>query len=282
MAAIEGLPLVFLEPRHIDGACALVAEAGWNQTRDDWRMMLSAGDAIGLEDEAGRLVASALVLPFGSAFGWISMVLVTADWRRKGLATFLLNACIERHEAAGRIAVLDATPEGEVVYARLGFKGVLTSRRWQRGADERRSVSDERVRSVGPADADRIAAYDRGIFGGDRAVVLKNLITRGGAAAWIARDGAGFLLSREGRLARQLGPLCAEDADTACVLLQAALSDLDEPVFIDVPDRHAAVVALLEESGFVVQRPFRRMLRGESDGFGDPSRMFALAGPELG
>lgn len=282
MAAIEGLHVVALQPRHLDDACALVAEAGWNQTRDDWQLMREAGEAIGLEDKAGRLVASALGMPFGDAFGWISMVLVAGDWRRKGIATYLLNTCIDRLEAEGRVPVLDATPEGETVYARLGFKRMLTIRRWQGESKGSPSAVDDRVRNVDSADIDWVIAYDNAVFGGDRAVVLRNLATRDGAAGWVAEGEKGFLLSRRGRLARQLGPLCAEDADTACALLAAALGHLREPVFIDVPDRQAKAVDLLDKQGFAVQRPFRRMLKGQSDGFGDPARMHALAGPEFG
>ena len=32
----------------------------------------------------------------------------------------------------------------------------------------------------------------------------------------------------------------------------------------------------------LVQRPFRRMYKGDTDGFGDIARTYALAGPELG
>jgi hypothetical protein len=38
----------------------------------------------------------------------------------------------------------------------------------------------------------------------------------------------------------------------------------------------------LGERGFGVQRPFTRMVFGRSESFDDPSRTFAVAGPELG
>ena len=65
-------------------------------------------------------------------------------------------------------------------------------------------------------------------------------------------------------------------------MLANALSQISGPVFIDVPDMHDEVVAFLKEHGFVLQRPFTRMYRGSPAGFGDPARMFAVAGPELG
>jgi hypothetical protein len=65
-------------------------------------------------------------------------------------------------------------------------------------------------------------------------------------------------------------------------LLTHALSRVSGPVLIDVPDRQDDVVEFLKEHGFATQRPFTRMFRGSAAGFGDPSRMFAIAGPELG
>ncbi len=65
-------------------------------------------------------------------------------------------------------------------------------------------------------------------------------------------------------------------------MLANALSAAAGPVFIDVPDMHDEVAAFVKQCGFETQRPFTRMYRGAPAGFGDPARMFAVAGPELG
>lgn len=282
MANLEGLREIPLAERHLGDACDLVAEAGWNETPDDWRLMIEHGDAIGFEDGTGRLIASALSLPFGPRFGWISMVLVTAPWRRRGLATYLLDACIQKHQSKGRVPVLDATPDGEKVYAGLGFKSHFTIQRWQGHAPDTPAGSDPRVRPIAPADLNQIIDYDRIIFGGDRSAILRDIATRDGALGWIRTDGSGYLMSRAGRLARQLGPLCAEHDDAAGSLVAAALAHIHEPLFIDVPDQHSALIDMLARRGFTAQRPFVRMLKGKPQGFGDPARMYALAGPEIG
>ena len=58
----------------------LSTEIGWNQTEADWAYMLANGPGMGLSDPHGKLVASAMALPYGS-FGWVCMVLVAPDWR---------------------------------------------------------------------------------------------------------------------------------------------------------------------------------------------------------
>src|SRR5262249_60274313 len=62
----------------------LVAEAGWNQTAADWRIFLDLGQVFAVRD-GGRVVATAATLPY-QRFRWISVVLVTKDFRRRGLA----------------------------------------------------------------------------------------------------------------------------------------------------------------------------------------------------
>lgn len=282
MAGIDALRPVALEDRHLDGAAALSAEAGWNQTAADWRTMIAAGRALGREDRSGRLVASALVLPFGAAFGFVSMVIVTQSWRRKGLATALLRECVGLLEDGGRAQMLDATPAGAEVYRPLGFRDHFPLRRWEGTAPGGGAPGKAAARRLTAADLPGLAAHDRAAFGGDRRGVLEALISRSGAAGRMAADGAGYLLSRDGRRARQIGPILADGAGTAAALLADALARVEGPVFIDVPDRHRAVTDFLEARGFAPQRPFMRMYRGAEAGFGDPARMFAVAGPEFG
>src|SRR6202790_5152779 len=94
MAAIEQSETVRLGPDDARAGLALSAEAHWNQNEADWRFFLTNGTVFGVRDHDGHLVASAALLPHTSGNAWISMVLVTADWRRRGLATRLMDACL--------------------------------------------------------------------------------------------------------------------------------------------------------------------------------------------
>ena len=123
MAAIEALVEEPLTEADAEGALPLSAEAGWNQTAEDWRFMLSEGRGIGVR-EGARWVGSALALPLGERLAWISMVLVAKDARRRGIGTRLLRQAIDMVRDAGRIAGLDATELGRPVYLPLGFQHV--------------------------------------------------------------------------------------------------------------------------------------------------------------
>ena len=84
-----GLRLHALAPADAGQGAALSAEIGWNQVESDWRYMLANGAGFGLTTAGGKLVASALALPY-DGFAWVCMVLVAPDHRGQGIATDLM------------------------------------------------------------------------------------------------------------------------------------------------------------------------------------------------
>jgi GNAT superfamily N-acetyltransferase len=269
-------------------ALRLSREPGWNQVAADWRLMLKVGDSFGLASNENRLVASGLTVPFRGQFGWISMILVTAPFRRRGLATYLMGRCIAALRARGLVPALDATPEGRTVYRSLGFRDVYPITRFLAAAP---SVENElpppgvKVRKMSVADLAAVNAYDTPIFGADRRFLIEHLRSRRPALAFLATRGAttcGYVLAREGRASTQIGPLVADDRTTALALLARSLGANSGPVCLDLLDRHRAVGKELESRGFAPLLRFIRMIHGRSEPFDDVRRVFAIAGPELG
>ena len=302
----EGLSAVPLGVADAPAAAPLSAEAGWNQTAADWRLMMTLGEAIGVRDAGGRLAASALALPFDGPFAWISMVLVTAAHRRRGIATALMAHCMTRIDALGLVPVLDATDAGRRVYGPLGFQPVhglqrLRAERIEPGAPdpgrrhprrlrterivEAAPRADVTVRPIGERDWTAIEALDRRAFGAGRMALLRHLGARRPARAMVASGPAGvagFVLARDGREALQVGPVVAGDPATATALTAAALTGAGGPVCVDAIEGHGAYAAWLADAGFVTQRGFTRMILGRPAPFGDPGLVYAAAGPELG
>src|ERR1700726_4121872 len=94
MAAIEQSEIVRLGPGDARAGLALSTEAHWNQNEADWRFFLTEGEVFGVRDNDNNLIASAALLPYSAGNAWISMVLVTENRRRRGLAARLVDACL--------------------------------------------------------------------------------------------------------------------------------------------------------------------------------------------
>ena len=137
-----------------------------------------------------------------------------------------------------------------------------------------------------PADLPALIDWDAPRFGVERGVVLEALYRHAPEAAQVLkRHGQiqAFALGRPGAQALQIGPVVAADQASARAVIASSLARRSgQPVMIDVPDRHSWLNAWLAELGFVVERPFIRMFRGENGAAGDVDCMFAISGPELG
>ncbi len=277
-----------LGERHLADAMALSRAANWNQCEADWRMMLRLGKGWGLTTPEGALAASIIVLPYGARFAWMSMVLVSPDHRRQGYASRMLRRALAELQAEGRNAVLDATPAGHEVYVQEGLRDTWGFQRYSllkasaSGGGDIKGVS---VRPLQAQDWRRVLEMDLPAFGASREALLRALAARLPEAALVAERGGaicGYLLGREGREARQLGPLIAEDETIARALFGHALARVPGPFYADIVDRHSRLREWALAQGFAVQRPFTRMVHGTDRAPGDNQTVMLAAGPELG
>ena len=202
------------------------------------------------------------------------MVLVHGPYRRRGLATRLMERSLAELRDRGLVPFLDATPAGRPVYERMGFRAVEALTRW-RGQGGGREAHDlpptrrrRRDRRARPRRVRRrpVGRSRRPARPARRAVA--GAIPAATASAW---RGAG-------RTATYVGPLVARETGTALRLLESALAEISGPVLIDVPDRQAEVDGLLAERGFGPERPSRGWRSTSDTGFGDPALVRAIAG----
>lgn len=266
----------------------LSGEAGWNQNTADWTYILNNGLGWGYEDQAGKLGATAMILPYGDKIAWICMVLVTDSWRKRGIATALLRHCIDQAEDRGWVPGLDATEAGRQVYLPLGFHDIFPLTRFMAEPVHGLEETDAgQCRPMVEADLAAVALLDEMTTGANRFRLLENLLTRAPHLCWVAeRDGAvaGFCLGRDGTDADQVGPVVAGDDGMAVALAGRALHARPDPsrrIYIDAITDQSTFCHWLGEKGFEKQRGFSRMLKGRATPLGDPEPLFAIAGPEL-
>jgi len=268
--------------------------AGWNQIAADWQRLLDlAPEGVFVVEDGGRTCATASVIAHGTRTGWIGMILVHPDFRRRGLASALMSRCIETLQSRGVESIkLDATDQGRPVYLKLGFADERPIWRYA-GTRPPRGEPDPRVRPIGDGDWEAIARRDEAAFGADRSALLKHLAGEGpsaivagpGEAGPTARMGdiRAYGFARPGFCGSYLGPVVAADGESARRVVLALLAELPEgELYWDVLPDNFPARCLVESMGLVVDRKLTRLVLGEKVNAGQVNRVFATAGFELG
>ena len=171
---------------------------------------------------------------------------------------------------------LDATPAGATVYGPLGFTPTLELRRL-------------RLRGIGgtcgsagllsDGNLDELIARDRRAMGFDRSALLRELGGRSGSQ--LVSHGSAMALIRDGRTARHIGPLFADDAGSAAALVETIAQSETGPILIDV----VSIARRISQEPHRLRLDHRaavsaHAVRPRGNQTAEPP--FAVAGPEYG
>jgi GNAT superfamily N-acetyltransferase len=283
-----------MNPSDVPSAMELSTVANWNQTPDDWyRIMQLSAEGCRCIEDAGRVIATATLLPYGTHLAWIGMVLTRPENRRQGLARWLMDDAIASAERWGiRTLKLDATDEGRPLYESLGFIVEQVVERWGRdgggSAAAKREAGSNQGCCYGAPISDEMFSQDAKAFGVTRRELLEALSTSGRC---ITTEN-GYMISRPGRTARHLGPCVAASEVEALQLIAAHLEDpmcsgeeheasKSSGWYWDLLPVNVEAVRCAARFGFTRRRALWRMCRGEAIEKND-AMVYAIAGFELG
>lgn len=299
-------------------ADALRALAGWNQTPEDWlRFLNHQPDGCFVAEWDGQPVGTATTTIYEDKVAWIGMVLVHPDARRQGIGRALLENCLAFLRPRVACIKLDATPLGKTLYDTLGFQAEWTLRRWETSRVELPAQPMKyHVRGWAMEDLAVIKSLDDRAFGVARWEMVRRMtwqVSRSLVGLTPRHRFNAYGIMRKGARAHYLGPVVAESIAAAGPVIKSFLTELpsqpaywdksgdakafmncellagsilkdlpDQPIFWDIPDANTCAVELAQRLGFTPQRTLIRMFLGENKWPGDPHRIFALAGPEIG
>jgi len=275
MDAIEQVSVAQLDQADAADGLKLSSEARWNQNEADWRFFLRKGIVFGVRDKDRRVVATAALLPYTDAEAWLSMVLVTEGFRRQGLATRLVDACLTNATGRGLTTWLDATPAGAAVYGRLGFAPTIQLRRLR--LENSSAATDGAPMPAGNLSG--LLISDTGAMGFSRRDLLHELAER--PSSRLVSNGDAMALVREGRAARHIGPLFADSPARALAMVRDIAAHETGPLIIDAIATQGGFLEGLTDTGWSIERPFQRMRFGRASN--QPAKLpFAVTGPEYG
>jgi hypothetical protein len=126
---------------------------------------------------------------------------------------------------------------------------------------------------------DTLVMRDGSAMGFARNALLSQFAARPGSR--IVSNAGAMALVRDGRTARQIGPLLADRTDHALKLVEAVVASESGPWLIDAVHSQEEFLDGLVRTGWNVERPFQRMRFGSATA--QPAQLpFAVAGPEFG
>ena len=282
-----------LTPADIPAAQRLRALANWNQTDADWQRLIAfEPDGCFAAEINGELAGTATTTRFipssgPGSFGWIGMLLVDPQHRRRGIGSALLNKCIAHLEEAGVETIkLDATPLGKKVYGRLGFRTETIIERWERVAETSAIPFPCKIEPRAPILSGELAAFDTPIFGANRRRILEAWRDAWPECAFAARAGnqlIGYALARRGERFQQIGPVVGKSLEISESLLGVAVGQLaNENIVIDILAENIGTRKIMKSCGFRFQRELIRMFRGKNASPGLTENILAICCPELG
>ena len=265
----------------VDFAMRLAAKEGWNPGLSDAECFYAADpEGFFVSELNGRSVGTISAVRYEGGFGFVGLYIMTPDARGKGWGMELWNHAM-RHLDGCNVG-LDAVTEQEKTYLRSGFSTHYRSARYEGMGGGSRPESVVRLENV---DFAQVAAYDRQCFPGDRQSFLRAWLDAPGARGFgVVNDGnlAGFGVIRPCAMGYKIGPLFADDAETAEVLFLALTASVPgEKFFLDVIEPNAAAGELVKKHGLKEVFATVRMYTGGEPAM-DVSKVFGVTSFELG
>jgi GNAT superfamily N-acetyltransferase len=268
---------------------------GWNLGPADGPCFLAQdpdGFFVGRVD--GEPVSAVSVVNYGEEFSFLGRYLVHPEHRGRGYGRATWDAAM-RH-AGPRTVGLNAVPARQALFERSGFSAAYRTVRhvgeFAQGAEPSTPSHGVDVAAVDAVSFEDLLAYDGLCFPAERGAFLRRWLRAPGHVGRVAlADGrvAGYGVIRRAPSFAKIGPLFADDAETAATLVGALTDGLRHALgrsgpltaALDVPEVNPAAVALAERYGMKPISETVRMYSGPVRDV-DHARVFGKTTSELG
>ena len=277
----DGLTIRAMTRDDVDFAVRLANKEGWNPGLSDAECFYAADPGgFFIAELGGRPVGTMSAVRYEGGFGFVGLYIMIPEARGKGYGMRLWNHAIERLEDG--VVGLDAVVEQEATYLRSGFKTSYRSRRYRgMGGGERpeEAINLERV------DFKDVLYYDRRCFPDTRTEFLRLWLDAAGAKGYGVVRGdrlAGYGVVRPCVTGYKMGPLFADDGETAEIIYQALRASVNGELFyLDVIEPNEAAMELAARHKLEQVFTTVRMYRGDEPAM-RKDRVFGVTSFELG
>ena len=217
-----------MHPEDITGAMKLSTAEGWNQTENDWKFLIENPGNISLVAECSNtIIGTTTAMNYSNKLAWIGMVLVDKEFRGQGVSASLLTDVLKKLSSFNSVK-LDATPAGQNVYKKFGFREEFEIVRMTNLSIANIAVQiDEKIFSeyIELKYLHEIIDFDENIFGVNRSSLIKYLLSEYPQKAWMIKRNsliAGIALGREGNKYHHIGPVFGSNINDVKALIASA------------------------------------------------------------
>lgn len=200
-----------LEGSDVNFAYELIMIEGWNYAKEDVERMFRY-NPLGcfIAQVEGKLVGHVFSVNYGK-LGWIGLLIVKAECRRKGVGTLLmeramnhlLNCGVETIRLEARFAVAE-------LYRKLGFIDEYDSLRFLGINRKFACVASSNVKLLKMEMLKETAKFDAEYFGENRIKVLMGFYYDHPKLCFVSNEGAkivGYIMCRKTETGYKIGPL---------------------------------------------------------------------------
>jgi len=261
----------------------------WNYAKADVERMFNYNSSgCFIAEVNGERVGQVFSVNYGK-LGWIGLLIVRAEHRRKGVGELLMQKAIKHLLDIGVETIrLEAVPAIADLYRKLGFVDEYDSLRFLGINQKLGSARSLGVKIMKKDMIKGVAKFDAEYFGADRIEVLMELYHANPELCFVSYIGskiAGYIMCRQVENGYRVGPwVCnPENSETARGLLMKCIETIEEnvKVYVGVPAVNKVAVEIMREFGFEQYSKSIRMF------FGNKlteriNGIFAIGGPEKG
>jgi len=290
MVTMENLSIRLFEEKDINFAYKMNVREQWNDRKDDIKRMFDY-------EPNGSFIVEVKDSPVGHVFaisygklGWIGLLIVKAEYRKKGVGTLLTKKAVDYLLHCGVETIkLEAVPQISNLYRKLGFVDEFDSLRFKRACGKIISKCSDSLALIEKKSIIKIAEFDAGYFGAERTSVLVSLYQENPKLCFVSYEGsevAGYIMCRGAKSGYTLGPFVCnpENPQAAKELLARCIQKLgvSKTLYVGVPALNKKGTEILREFGFEQYSKSIRMRLGKNIKNEKPNGIFAIGGPMKG
>jgi len=223
--------------------------------------------------------------------GWIGLLIVKAEYRKKGIGIMLMKKAIRYLLNRGVETIrLEAVPNTADLYRKLGFVDEYDSLRFMKIYRKATHPYSRCLEHIKEEELNELAQFDAQYFGANRSKVLGRLYRDYPQYCFVSKKKhkiIGYIMARKTTNGFWLGPwTCnpqhlnvAKQLITSCI---DSLNEKNQELRAGMPSPNLAATRLLQSLGFKIVSKSIRMFKGKPNSSGNISGVYGIGGPEKG